>query len=109
MISVHRERQFAILQRLADEQRHGTFGSFVFVAFVFQLLDAIENRLQLRRVVREFETQFLRLDDDVAAAGKIANENVALIADERRVHVLVAGRKLLHGVDVRAAFVGEGG
>ena len=31
----------------------------------------------------------------------------ALVADERRVDVLVAARELLHGVDVRAALVRE--
>ena len=109
MIRVHRERQFAFLQRLADEQRHRAFGGLVFVAFVFKLFDAVKNRLQLRRVVRELEAQFLRLDDDVAAPGEIADENVSFVADERRIHVLVAGCEFLHSVDVRAALVRKRG
>ncbi len=61
--------------------------------------------LQFRRVVRELEAEFLRLHHNVAAAGEIADEHGARVADERRVNVLVARSEFLHGVDVHAALV----
>ena len=43
-----------------------------------------EDGLQLRRVVRELEAEFLRLHHDVAAAGEVADQHVARVADDVR-------------------------
>ena len=83
MISLRVEQRFAMFERLADEQCQRTFGGFEFVALVLQFLDAIQDRLQFRRVVCELEAEFLRLHHDVAAAREVADEDVARVADER--------------------------
>ena len=52
----------------------------------------VEDWLQLRRVVRELEAQFLRLRRDVAAAGQVADQHAAGIADGFGIDVLVTAR-----------------
>ena len=75
---------------LANQQRQRPVGCLKFIALMLQFLDAIQNRLQLRRVAREFETKFLRLHHNVAAARQVADEDGARIAHVRRIDVLVA-------------------
>ena len=71
------ERRLPVLQQFADQKGERTFRGFEFVALMLQFFDAGENRLQLRRVVGDFETEFLRLEHDVALAGEVADENGA--------------------------------
>ena len=49
-----------------------------------------------------------RLRQDGRLARQLADQDAALVADQRRVDVLVAGRDLGDGVGVHAALVGEG-
>jgi len=79
------------------------FRRLVFVARVFALFDDLQDRLQLRRVVVQFEAERLRLEHDIAAAGEIADQDVTLIPDQFRIDVFVAGSEFLHGVHMRAA------
>ena len=64
---------------------------------------------QFRRVVVELEAQFLRFHHDVAAAGQIADQHAAGIADAVRIDVLVTARELSARRSRAAAFVRERG
>src|SRR5207249_9142344 len=51
------ERRLPVLQKFADQEGERAFRGFEFVALMLQFFDAGENRLQLRRVVGDFETR----------------------------------------------------
>ena len=57
----------------------------------------------------ELEAERAGLEHDVGAAGEFADEDALAVADELGSDVLVAGGELVHGVDVDAALVREGG
>ena len=108
MVIVHGEEQLrVVVENPADEQRERRLGGLELVAAVLQFLHTIEDLLRLRRVVRELEAEVARLEQNVAAARKVAHKDVALVADQRRVDVLVARGEFLHGVHMRATLVRE--
>ena len=81
-------------------------GRLEFIAFVLQVLHAIEDLRHQRLVVRD--VVFGRLREDRGLAGQLADEDAAFIADQGRIDVLVARRGLGDGVGVHATLVGEG-
>ena len=102
------EEMHAGVQRFADQQFEGAFGGFELVALVLHLLDALQQVAARVFVQAVGEAVLLELVDDVAAAGKIADQHALAIADGFGLDVLVGGGILQHGADVDAAFVGEG-
>src|ERR1035438_1195424 len=92
----------------ADEQLEGALGGLEFVAFVLHLLDALEELAAGGLFEAVGEAVLLELKDDIAAAGKVADEDALAVADEFGLDVLVGGGVLEDGADVHAAFVSEG-
>jgi hypothetical protein len=78
------------------------------VAFVFHVLDLLDDPAALHVVVAQREPQLGRLVLDVALAGEIRDQDPAVIADELGPDVLVGLGVLEHGVHVDAPLVGEG-
>src|SRR5213592_2693754 len=103
MVRVDDERRRRRRQRAAEEQRERAVRRLELVALMLQLFDAGEYVAELRRVARHLESELPRLHDDVAPPGQVADEDMAAVADERRIQVLVAADHLLDRVDVRAA------
>src|ERR1035438_1901081 len=93
---------------LADEQFAGALGGFELVAFVLHLLDALEELAAGVLFEAVGEAVLLELIYDIAAAGKVADEDALAVADELGFDVLVGGGVLEDGADVHAALVSEG-
>ena len=96
------------MERFAHQQLEGAFGGFEFVAFVFHLLDALEQLAAGIFVEAVGQAVLLQLVQDVAAAGEIADQDALAIAHGLGRDVLVGGGILQHGADVHAAFVRKG-
>ena len=75
---------------------------------MLELLQLVERGGGSGRIAIEVDAEGLRLEDDVAAAGLVADEDRALITDDGRIDMLVGGGELPDGVHVRAALMGEG-
>ena len=84
LVALHIEEVHARMQRFAHQQLEGALGGFQFVAFVFHLLDALQQFAA--RVFGQAVGQavLLELVDDVAAAGEIAHQHALAIADRSR-------------------------
>src|SRR5690606_35231852 len=78
------------------------------VSIVLELLELFDDGARLRRVAIEIEAELLRLHEQAAASCHVGYKHALLVADLRRIDVLVAVADLLRGVRVRAALVGEG-
>ena len=102
------EEVHAGAEGLADQQLEGAFGGFELVAFVLHLLDALQEFAAGVFLEAVGQAVLLELVDDVAAAGKVADQDALAVADEFRLDVLVGGGVLEDGADVDAALVGEG-
>ena len=76
---------------------------------MLELLELIERNAGRRSILIEFDTQLSGLEEQVTAARLVADQNITRIAHGGRIYVLVGGRKLPDGIDVRAALVGERG
>ena len=109
VIRSHFERRgLALTEVTAEQERERRFGVFETPAAMLELLQLVERGGGGGRIAIEVDAEGLRLEDDVAAAGLVADEDGALVADDGRVDVLVGGGELTDGVHVRAALVGEG-
>ena len=95
------------IKGFAEQHGQRTARGLKFVTFVLQFFQVRKHLLQLRRVLAQFDAQFLRLHDDVAPASQVADQDAPPVAHQRRVNVLEAPRHLLHRVDVHAPFMGE--
>ena len=93
----------------AKQQGQRGIGVLEAPTFVFELLELIERDAGRRSVLVEFDTQLSGLEEQVTAARLVADQNITRIAHGGRIYVLVGGRKLPDGIDVRAALVGERG
>ena len=107
-VAFHIEEMQAGVEGFAHQQLEGAFGGFEFVAFVFHLLDALQQLAAGVLVETVGEAVLLELVQDVAAAGEIADQDALAVADGLGRDVLVGGGILQDGADVHAAFVGEG-
>ena len=92
----------------AKQERERGFGVFETPTAVLELLQLVERGGGSRGIAVEIDAEGLRLEDDIATAGLVADEDGALVAHDGRVHVLIGGGELADGVHVRAALVGEG-
>src|SRR5262245_279877 len=90
----------------ADEHVERGFGRFEVVALGLEIDDLLEDRVHEGFVVSELVLG--GEGRDVGAAGELADDDAPLVADEGGIHVLVAAGGAGDGVDVHAAFVGEG-
>jgi hypothetical protein len=68
-----------------DEQRQRSVRGLELVPFVLERFDALEHRVELRRIGGDVEPELARLHDDVAPAGELADQHLAAVADERRI------------------------
>jgi len=102
-------RTFGEAEFLADEEFEGAIGRFVGVAELFTLFDGGEDVFGFGASFLEREAEFFGGDEDVGLARELGDENVLGVADELWLDVLVAVSNFLDGVDMHAAFVGEGG
>ena len=109
VVRVDVKRRRLLFERPPDQQRQRPVGRLELVALVLERLDALEHLAELGRVLRHVEPELPRLHDDVAAAGELADQDLAAVADERGIDVLVAAEQLLDGVHVRPALVRERG
>ena len=102
------EKRDVLFQCLADEQLEGGVGGFELVAVGFEPLEAVEDVADLARILAQGEAHLAGLDGDVAAAGELADEDAAAVADGGRRYVLERGGILRDGVRVHAGLVREG-
>ena len=72
---------------------------------MLELLDPLEHRAVVGAAV---EPERLGAEPHVPAAGHLAHHHPHLVADHRRIHVLVALGHFGDGGDVDAPLVGEG-
>src|SRR5207244_2207722 len=77
------EEMQARMQRLADQQLESSLGGLEFVAQVLHLLDALEQFTSGIVVQTAGQAMLLELVEDIAASGKIADQNAR--SEERRV------------------------
>ena len=108
-VALHIEELDTGIESLADIELEGAVSRFQVVALVFGFFDAIDEGAA--RVVVETVGQGVVLAQeviDVAAAGKIADQNALVVADKFGSDVFVGFGILEHGADMDAAFVGEG-
>ena len=103
------EQRLVRRQLLAQQQVERGVGGLVVVALVLALLEPLEHGGDARVVALELEAELLRLAHDGALAGELGDDDALLVAHPRGVDVLEGLRRLLHGGDVHAALVGEGG
>src|SRR5262245_23584029 len=90
----------------ADEHVERGLGRFEVIALGLEIDDLLEDRVHQGLVVGQLVLG--GEGRDVRAAGQLAHENPPLVADQSRVHVLVAAGGPGDGVNVHAALVGEG-
>ena len=97
---------------LACEDLEGSLGTLEHVAFIFELLDSLEelddggvSLVESGNEVVEFG--FLELGGDRGSAGLLGQKKAALIAYDLRLAMLVRRGLLVHRVDVNPALVGE--
>ena len=83
-VAFHFEEMHAGMERLAHQQLEGAFGGFQFVAFVFHLLDALQQLAAGVFVEAVGQAVLLELVEDVAAAGEVAHQDALAVADEFR-------------------------
>ena len=101
-------RGLALADMATEQERERGFGVLETPTAVLELLQLVERGGGGGIVAVKVDAEGLRLEDDVTAAGLVADEHGALIADDGRIDMLVGGGELPDGVHVRAAFVGEG-
>ena len=91
--------------RLLHQQVEGGFCCFEFIAFVLQLLHAIEDFAHERLILDDLGVA--GVGQDRGLAGQLADQDTAFVADRRRVDVLVAGGVAGDTVGVHASLVRE--
>ncbi len=92
----------------ANDEFEGGFGGFELEAFGFEAGDFVEDFLLGGAVGFDVEF-FADLGGDVGDAGEFGDEDAAGVADGFGGDVFVGFGEFVDGVDVHAAFVGEGG
>ena len=100
------EQRLVLAGLLAQQQLERAVGGLELVAVVLERLHPLEHA-RGRRVV-ELEARALGLVGDGAAARQLGDEQVAAVADERRVDVLERRRVGADAGGVQARLVGEG-
>ena len=90
----------------ADQQLEAGLGALEREALVLELLDELREDLGVDDAV-ELVAELLRPDPGVRLAAELADDEPALVADRRRVDVLVAPLDLRDRRAVDAALVGE--
>ncbi len=101
-------RGLALADMTTEQEGQRRFGVFETPSDVLKLFEFIERGGGSGRIAVEIDTEGLRLEDDITAAGLVADEHGTLIADDGRIDVLISGGELPDGVHVRAALMGEG-
>ena len=97
-----------VLEHFADQEIQRTVGGFEFIAQRLAAFDFRQNLCHLRRTLFELDPERFGLEQDVALAGKLRDQDVLRVADFLRADVFVAAGEFLDGVDVDASLVGEG-
>ncbi len=98
-----------LAQRAPGQQLEGGFGPVVGVALALQALDLLQQAVDAPVVaLGQLEPDLPEARQDVGAPGLVGDHDVALVADQRGLDVLVGARVLLHRRDVEAALVREG-
>ena len=92
----------------ADEKLEAGFGALVLEALALLLLDGLEEVADLVLGEGVVDAELVDLDEQVALAGELADEDAAAVADETGVDVLVGALVLHDAGDVVAGLVGEG-
>lgn len=76
---------------------------------LFQLFDLCKDRAGLRGFLLNGNAKLTSLHHDVGSTRKFPDENALMISNGSGIDVFEAGSDFIDGVDVHAAFVGEGG
>src|SRR2546426_9373883 len=90
------------------QKRERSFGVLELVAPVLELLDALDESAHGLRPPRQVDPDGARPVQDVARPHLVGDQNARLVADLRRIDVLVGAAAPLDGADVDARLVGEG-
>ena len=97
-----------LAQRPPDQHLEAGGGPVIDPAPRLALLDQRQELGRLLRVGVDVEAHLGEAEHQVGAAGLVGDQDVAGVADQRRVDVLVEGRALGHRRGVQARLVGEG-
>ena len=94
-------------QGLADQELKSAFGGFKLIAQKFEVLDTFEQLAAGVLGQEVCDSMLLEFIEDVAASGKIAEQDALAIADDGGRDVLVGGRIAEDGGDVNSTLMGE--